>query len=219
MKWTDSEITPFLHSRYGYLLMSLTAVAAVTYAAFSTVLPVIDTPVLTGFAHASEWIHDKPLQLLGGIVLAVATSLLLVGVNKQYNVVRGLSLLYAALYLVFTAATPVIMANLSGGAVMAVVWLVSLIPLFFSESVGNAPCFHHVLYCVGRMPAVYACCRADIYSGLFCRMRADALPEFKMLPSRAYRHCNHFVDIVLAGYRGTGCHKHVVEAVMAACKA
>lgn len=132
MKWTDSEITPFLHSRYGYLLMSLTTVAAVTYAAFSTVLPVIDTPVLTGFAHASEWIHDKPLQLLGGIVLAVATSLLLVGVNKQYNVVRGLSLLYAALYLVFTAATPVIMANLSGGAVMAVVWLVSLIPLFSS---------------------------------------------------------------------------------------
>lgn len=131
MKWTDSEITPFLHSRYGYLLMSLTAVAAVLYAAPSN--DTFTQPYsLTGIPDAAKWITSRSFQLAGGILAAIATSLLLVLVNKQYTIVRGLTMLYAAMYIVLTAATPVLMANLSGGALMAIVWLVSVISLFSS---------------------------------------------------------------------------------------
>lgn len=129
----DGEITRFLHSRYGYLLMALMVVASAVFASLSGyVAPLSADSGLLGLPAASGWLSGHTSRLVCGLLLALATSAVMVLVNSYYNIIHGLSMLYAGLFLVFTAAVPALTDNLSGGSFMAFAWVLTLIPLFSS---------------------------------------------------------------------------------------
>lgn len=129
----DGEITRFLHSRYGYLFMAMIAVASAVFASLSTDMPAsTEVAGIFGITPASQWLGAAGSQLFCGVLLALATSAVMVLVNSYYNIIRGLSMLYAGMFLIFTAAVPQLLCNLSGGAFMASAWVLTLIPLFSS---------------------------------------------------------------------------------------
>ncbi len=128
-----SEITRFLHSRYGYLLMMLGAVASAVYCyTYELVAPFSFVPGLLGIEPPSDWIAPGAGRLAAGLLTVIVTSALMVFVNSFFNVIRGLSLLYAGMYLVFTASVPWLMTNLSGGTLMGMLWVATLVPMFSS---------------------------------------------------------------------------------------
>ncbi|MCM1020624.1 MAG: hypothetical protein NC343_00645 [Muribaculum sp.] len=127
----DGEITRFLHSRYGYLLMALIAVAA-TFHAFSlgSFLNSTSTQGILGITPANDWLAPGTARPLCGTLLTLVISAMLVIVNSRYNIIRGLSMLYAGIFLIFSAAVPSLSCNINSGSFMALAWVLTLIPLF-----------------------------------------------------------------------------------------
>lgn len=128
----EESINRFLHSRYGLLLM-LTLSAVAVAAAYASGSPAwlsgsaVRSPL--GFDPA-EWLPAAPgaaLALAGGLNLLA--TLLLIYINKHYNVLRSMSLLFAGLFLVMEAATPTLgMAD--GGMLLAIVVLAATVALY-----------------------------------------------------------------------------------------
>lgn len=127
------DVTRFLHSRYGYLLMLLGAVASAVYCYTSEqTAPFSFAPGLLGIESPSQWITNSLGKLVCGLLTALVTSALMVFVNSFFNVIRGLSLLYAGMFLVFTASVPWLLTNLTGGGLFAMLWVATMVPMFSS---------------------------------------------------------------------------------------
>ena len=118
-----------MHSRYGFgLLLILSAVATVV-----AYLHGVGTDTLVSgwgplFAAPSTWFVSEPLLSLGtafGLNLFVA--LLLIYINKNYNVLRSMSLLFAGMFLVMETAHPAFTTHLSDGIIMALVVMLAVV--------------------------------------------------------------------------------------------
>lgn len=128
----EEKITAMMHSRYGFgLLLILSAVATVV-----AYLHGVGTDTLVSgwgplFASPSTWFVSEPLLSLGtafGLNLFVA--LLLIYINKNYNVLRSMSLLFAGMFLVMETAHPAFTTHLSDGIIMALVVMLAVVPLY-----------------------------------------------------------------------------------------
>lgn len=127
----EQRITDFLHSRYGFMLMALMSVAAAggAYIQAPTMAPGAGWgPLMFSFA---EWFSKiPPVSLAVAVALNFFIALLLIYINKHYNVLRSISYLFAGLFLVMEAALPTLFVHMSDGIFIAVVVLLSLIPLY-----------------------------------------------------------------------------------------
>ena len=113
------------------MLMALMSVAAAggAYIQAPTMAPGAGWgPLMFSFA---EWFSKiPPVSLAVAVALNFFIALLLIYINKHYNVLRSISYLFAGLFLVMEAALPTLFVHMSDGIFIAVVVLLSLIPLY-----------------------------------------------------------------------------------------
>lgn len=116
----EERLTDFLHTRYGLLLLLLLSAAAVAAAYVHGAAAGVATGLL----------DDPQLALVAASGLNLLAALLLLYINKRYNILRSTSALFAGMFLVMQAAMPALSVALGGGVIMAVVVLLATAALF-----------------------------------------------------------------------------------------
>jgi hypothetical protein len=127
----EEKINDFAHSRYGFLLMALLAVAGTVcaYLYAPSMAPVAGWGPLK--LSPVEWFADAPLTAMCvALGLNIFVALLLIYINKHYNVLRSMSLLFAGMFLVMETALTPLTVTMTDGIVIAIVVLLSVIPLY-----------------------------------------------------------------------------------------
>lgn len=134
------RITRFLHSRYAVVAATVTAVAAVAFAGMrDTALTPIAGDRGVVFASANGWIDNPDLSLWISVALNVGIAMLMIFINRTYNVLRSVTMLYATLFAVMQMATPDLEARLNSGTIMAALLIGSYTLLFATFGNPAAP--------------------------------------------------------------------------------
>lgn len=79
---------------------------------------------------AMELLSDPAISLSVAVGFNLLATLLLVYINKHYNILRSISLLFAGLFLVMEAAQPMLCVAMNAGLLLAVVMLLAVVPLY-----------------------------------------------------------------------------------------
>lgn len=126
----ERDISRFLHSRYALIVFSLIAILT-TYLASSwgKVTPILDNKGL-GLTPINQWIESGRLSLIVNIFLNLLIALLMIYINKTFNVLRNPTILFASLFLILQIPITDIMGQLYGGTMLCVVMLICTFILF-----------------------------------------------------------------------------------------
>lgn len=126
----ERDISRFLHSRYAFIVFSLIAILT-TYLASSwgKVTPILDNKGL-GLTPINQWFEPGRLSLTINIFLNFLIALLMIYINKTFNVLRNPTILFAGLFLILQMPITDITGQLYGGTMLCVVMLVCTFILF-----------------------------------------------------------------------------------------
>lgn len=126
----EQELTRFFSTKQAFLL-SLFAVTAGTVLSYFTgaVEPITGN---SGFAipSANTWITDPLLSMIAGVALNAALAGMLIYINKRFNLLRSISMLFATSFLLIQGAMPMLTGQLYGGSVLCLVILTAIVPLY-----------------------------------------------------------------------------------------
>lgn len=131
-------MTRFLHSRYGVVLAALLAAAcAWAYASLGCPpeLPA-DGALVPGWSF--DGVLAGPWALAAGWAANVAIAALMCYINKAFNLLRGMTMLQGALFLVMEVATPVLLLSFSPGLLLCLVLAVCMLVMYLSYGNPNA---------------------------------------------------------------------------------
>ncbi len=129
---TETDIVRFLHSRFGTVTMMTIAIVAVVVSFFEgDIIPFIGSNGL-GLPSANEWIAPGGLSLFINVTLNIAIALLMVFLNKRFNVFRNVSLLFAGMFFILQMPFPSMFGQFYGGTLLCLIAILSTILLFAS---------------------------------------------------------------------------------------
>lgn len=117
---TAKNFTYFLHNRYGVAFFTLLAIAGVLFAAMHGVVSPPEGDYGLIMPSPNNWLVFGVPSAAICIILNIAVGLSSIGLNKQYNTMRSLSMLVASAFMVMQLASPSILGSLNGSVVMAV---------------------------------------------------------------------------------------------------
>ena len=128
----EQRLTDFLRSRgFAWLLtMVATAVACISF-----MRPMPATPADMGLWLPSPglWLSDSPsTSFVCAMAGSIATALAMVAVNRVFNLLRTVSVLFAGLFMLLQSATPTELTRFSGAPLLAVAILMSMTALYAS---------------------------------------------------------------------------------------
>ncbi|MBR5331830.1 MAG: hypothetical protein IKV32_00820 [Muribaculaceae bacterium] len=134
----ESDISRFLHSRYALMLFAVIAIIT-TYLASSwgKVSPILDNKGL-GLTPINQWLEPGMLSQGINIALNFVMCVILIYINKTFNILRNPTLVFAWLFLVLQMPLIDLTGQLYGGTVMAVVILVCAFIMFVTYN-ANSP--------------------------------------------------------------------------------
>lgn len=127
---SEDSITSFLHSR------GATTVAAILLAALSLLAfgsdAIVSVEGHRGLILPSPnlWLPRGYMSLGVNLVLLIGAAAGMQALNKEYNIMRSLTSLWATLFLVNQCAVPSIDAQLTGGALLTVIFVMCAALLF-----------------------------------------------------------------------------------------
>lgn len=127
----EQRLTDFLRSR-GFAWL-LTAVAIAT-ACVSYMRPMPDTPADMGLWLPSPglWFGDRTTSFLCALAGSLATGMAMIAVNRIFNLLRTVSVLFAGLFMLLQSSTPTELTRFSGAPLLALVTLISMTALYAS---------------------------------------------------------------------------------------
>lgn len=128
----EHELTRFFSTKQAFLLALLAATAGTVLAYFTgTVEPITGN---TGFAipSANLWIQNPLLSLAAGVALNAAIAVMLIYINKRFNLLRSISMLFATSFLIIQGAMPMLTGQLYGGSVLCLIILTAINPLYLT---------------------------------------------------------------------------------------
>ena len=134
----ESDIPRFLHSRYALILFAVIALIT-TYLASSwgKVIPILDNKGL-GLTPINHWLESGAMSHAINVMLNFAMCIVLIYINKTFNILRNPTLIFAWLFLVLQMPFIDLTGQLYGGTVMAIVMLVCAFIMFTSYN-ANSP--------------------------------------------------------------------------------
>lgn len=68
-----------------------------------------------GLPSANEWIDNSAVSLVVSLALNITISFLLLYLNKRFNIIRSVSMLFAGMFLVMQGGQPSLMGQLYDG--------------------------------------------------------------------------------------------------------
>ena len=126
----EQEITRFLHSRYGFLLMLMVSLAGTVAAYLTGAVDALTIDTGFGLPSANDWISNPDISLGVNLTLNVGIALVLIYINRRFNLMRSVSTLFAGIFLVMQGAVPSVMGQLYDGTVICLLVTLSIIPFF-----------------------------------------------------------------------------------------
>lgn len=150
----ERNIVALLHSRFGSLLMALIAVAATVVSFMSGNISHIPGDSGTWLLSANEWITNPSISLIASLLTNIGVAALLIYINKQYNVLRSVSHLFAGMFLIMQMAHPAIFGQFHNGTLLCATVILSTAILFssFNQPFPRQPIFLiFLMLCVGTM--------------------------------------------------------------------
>ncbi len=126
----NSDITRLVHTRNGVALFSILAIVATLYAYFNAnvVLPLGDKGF--GIPSAVQWLPVGALSMMASLSLNLLIIFLMMLLNKTFNLLRSITPVHAAVFMILQMAIPDFMCTLYDGTIMTVVVLLCSILLF-----------------------------------------------------------------------------------------
>lgn len=127
---TEDSVTSFLHSR-GATTVAALLLALLSVIAFSSgqVVPVGGNRGLA-LTSTNLWLPHGYLSLFINLALLLGAAAGMLALNKEYNIMRSITSLWASLFLITQCAVPSIDAQLTGGALLTVIFLADTALLF-----------------------------------------------------------------------------------------
>jgi len=122
---TRKEITftRVIRSRGVAALISLAAIVMTVHAyAAGRVTPLDDFRTIA-FPTPSDWLADPSLSLWCNIAVTACVGVMMILINRCYNILRTTSAFFAAYFMLTTAATPCVMGQLTSSSLLALVMM------------------------------------------------------------------------------------------------
>lgn len=124
------QLTQILHSRVAALGAAALLAIIVAVSFFSgDIVPIMGNRGLA-FPSTNLWIAFGGLSTCVNIVLLYGIAAGLSALNKAFNIMRSLTSLWAAMFLMFQCGTPMVSGQFSGSSVLAVIFLIVTAELF-----------------------------------------------------------------------------------------
>ena len=132
----ESDISRFLHSRVALAIIAIIAFIA-TNSAFSSgnITPILDDKGL-GLTPINRWLEPGRFSVTVSMLLNIGIALLMIYLNKAFNILRNPTILFAGLFLVLQLPLTTLTGQLYGGTVLCAVILLCA---FFLFSTYNSP--------------------------------------------------------------------------------
>ncbi len=139
----EHDIVRFLHSRFGALLMMAVAFVATIMSFVSGNIGHIPGDTGMWLVSANEWIDNGLLSLAINLLANAAIAILLVFINKRYNVMRSVSCLFAGLFMVMQMSEPAVLGQFHGGTLLCMTVVCGIAILFstFNRPFPRQPVF------------------------------------------------------------------------------
>ncbi len=131
---SERDLTAFLHTRACAMVM-LAVACVLGWIAYvkGDVVP-LGGPLGIGLTPAREWTGTPFSSFVTSIACTVSMGILIIYVNRAFNVFRSLTSLVAGLFFIMQTALPSVMDRFYGGDLMGVLMLICVVLLFGSWS-------------------------------------------------------------------------------------
>lgn len=126
----EINFTRIIRSRGMAILFGIFSVIMVLQAWVAGKIPTLHTTMTVAFAPPTEWIGDMWISMWVNIALLVGTGALMIVINRSFNLLRTLSVYFAAFFMFATASTPMIAGQFSGSVLLAILVLLSMWTMF-----------------------------------------------------------------------------------------
>ena len=121
----EIKLTRFIKSRVTALILAVAAVIGGVIAFDDGVVMPITGSKGLGLTSPNLWITDPDISLTVNLLLTLAIAAFTVYLNRRFNLLRTLSLLFAAFYPVMLCALPTTMGQFNGGTLLVALILLS----------------------------------------------------------------------------------------------
>lgn len=121
-----------MHSRYAFAIMLCAMIAGTLVAYFHGHIIYVYGNDGFGMPSANEWISSHEISLYVNLGLNVLLALLLIYINRHFNLLRSVSLLYATMFVTMQGAQPSVTGQLYDGTIICLLVLLAVLPLYNS---------------------------------------------------------------------------------------
>ena len=126
----EVNFTRIIRSRGVAILIVIASVFMIFQAWLFGKVPPLASSMTIAFPSPAGWRGDTWLSRWVNTALTIGTGLLLIAINRSFNLLRTLSVFFAAFFIFATASTPIVAGQLSGSAPLAIVIIMAMWILF-----------------------------------------------------------------------------------------
>lgn len=126
----ERDISEFLHKRICAILMMGVAVLLGVIAFLDGEISPLGGPIGIGITPPREWPGSPLSSLLTSLACTASMGVLMLYINREYNIFRSLTSLVAGLFFIMQTALPPVMCSFYSGDMMGVMILIGIVLLF-----------------------------------------------------------------------------------------
>lgn len=126
----EHDIVRFLHSRFGAMLMMVIAVTATIVAYGMGVVEHLPGDTGMWLPSVNDWIPTGAASLTVNLSLNALIAVMLILLNKWFNILRSVSNLFAGMFFIMQMSQPGLAGQFYGGTLLCVLILFSTIVLY-----------------------------------------------------------------------------------------
>ncbi len=151
---SEKNISDFLYSRYAVAIFAIITIIATHFAMiYGEVTPILDNKGF-GLAPANQWIPFGTWSMIVNIILNIAIALLMIYINKVFNVLRNPTIIFAGLFFILQMPITDITGQLYGGTLLCATMLICAFFLFTTFNNYN-PYAIYIILCILSLGAFF----------------------------------------------------------------
>lgn len=133
--------------------MAAAVVAVVMAFIGNIIIPIAEQKGL-GLPSANSWITSAAISTTLNLILVIATTLMMILLNKRYNIIRSISSLYATAFIVMQLSIPGLAGQLYDGTILCLTVLLSTFILFSTFGRHNETRSIFLIFCMLSLGAL-----------------------------------------------------------------
>lgn len=124
------QVTRFLHSRWLLIIIALVMVPTAMFVLDFVPIDYIEGDRGLIFPSANLWITDHTTEMWVNVLSTLTLAALMIGLNRNYNLLRTMTLLDASLFLLISLSTPWLLVQFYTGTLLSLALVLCLYMLY-----------------------------------------------------------------------------------------